>query len=49
MNFYTSMYHLFIQPTNIADIDGKYRGANDSIFVSSTGYLLFNFLFVGYI
>ena len=38
MNFYTSMYHLFIQPTNIADIDGKYRGANDSIFVSSTGY-----------
>lgn len=26
MNFYTSMYHLFIQPTNIADIDGKYRG-----------------------
>ncbi len=37
MNFYTSMYHLFIQPTNIADIDGKYRGVNDSIFVSSTG------------
>lgn len=37
MNFYTSLYHLFIQPTNIADIDGKYRGANDSIFVSSTG------------
>lgn len=37
MNFYASLYHLFIQPTNIADIDGKYRGANDSIFVSSTG------------
>lgn len=37
MNFYTSMYHLFIQPTNIADVDGRYRGANDSIASSSTG------------
>ena len=37
-NFYTSLYHLYIQPNDIADIDGKYRGANDSIFVSSTGY-----------
>lgn len=36
-NFYTSVYHLFIQPNNIADIDGKYRGVNDSIFTSSTG------------
>lgn len=33
-NFYTSMYHLFIQPNNIADIDGKYRGAGDSVAVS---------------
>lgn len=30
-NFYTSMYHLFIQPNNIADTDGKYRGADDKI------------------
>jgi len=30
-NFYTSLYHLFIQPNNIADLDGRYRGANDSI------------------
>jgi len=37
VNFYTSMYHLFIQPNNIADTDGKYRGANDSIYTSSTG------------
>lgn len=37
INFYTSMYHLFIQPNNIADIDGKYRGANDSVSVSPTG------------
>lgn len=29
--FYTSMYRLFIQPSNIADVDGKYRGADDSI------------------
>lgn len=36
-NFYTSMYHLFIQPNNIADTDGHYRGANDSVFVSPSG------------
>lgn len=29
--FYTSMYHLLLQPSNIADIDGKYRGADDQI------------------
>ena len=23
-NFYTCMYHLFIQPNNIADVDGRY-------------------------
>jgi predicted alpha-1,2-mannosidase len=32
--FYTSLYHLYIQPNNIADVDGKYRGANDSVFTS---------------
>lgn len=36
-NFYTSMYHLFIQPNNIADVDGQYRGANDSLFHSPIG------------
>lgn len=30
-NFYTSMYHLFIHPNNIADVNGMYRGADDSI------------------
>lgn len=30
--FYTSMYHVFIQPNNIADVDGRYRGADDSIY-----------------
>ncbi|QKJ64439.1 GH92 family glycosyl hydrolase [Flavobacterium sp. M31R6] len=29
--FYTSLYHLFTQPSNIADVDGKYRGADDKI------------------
>ena len=29
--FYSSMYRLFIQPSNIADADGKYRGADDRI------------------
>jgi predicted alpha-1,2-mannosidase len=29
--FYTSLYHLLLQPSNIADVDGKYRGANDEI------------------
>jgi predicted alpha-1,2-mannosidase len=30
-NFYTSLYHLFIQPNNIADADGQYRGADDKV------------------
>jgi predicted alpha-1,2-mannosidase len=29
--FYTSLYHLLLQPSNISDIDGRYRNANDSI------------------
>jgi len=37
INFYTSLYHLFIQPNNITDTDGKYRGANDSVFTSPSG------------
>lgn len=37
INFYTSMYHLFIQPNNIADLDGKYRGADDKVYTSPAG------------
>lgn len=37
INFYTSMYHLFVQPNNIADLDGKYRGADDKVYTSPTG------------
>lgn len=32
--FYTSMYHLFLQPSNIADVDGKYRGVDDKIAIA---------------
>jgi predicted alpha-1,2-mannosidase len=31
--FYTSLYHLLLQPSNIADVNGKYRGADDKIAV----------------
>lgn len=32
--FYTSLYHFFLQPSNIADIDGKYRGVDDKIAIA---------------
>lgn len=35
--FYTSLYHLFIQPNNIADIDGKYRSSTNEIEEASCG------------
>jgi predicted alpha-1,2-mannosidase len=35
--FYSCMYRLFIQPSNIADVDGKYRGADDSIRTANNG------------
>lgn len=37
INFYTSMYHLLMQPNNLTDTDGKYRGANDSVYTSVNG------------
>lgn len=37
VNFYTSIYHLCIQPNNITDVDGRYRGPNDSILHSPIG------------
>lgn len=37
INFYTSMYHLFVQPNNIADTDGRYRGGDDKIHTAVTG------------
>jgi predicted alpha-1,2-mannosidase len=35
--FYTSLYHTMIQPNNIADVDGKYRGADDKIHQAKDG------------
>lgn len=32
--FYSSLYRLFLQPSNIADVDGQYRGADDHIAVA---------------
>lgn len=32
--FYTSLYHLFLQPSNIADADGRYRGVDDKIAIA---------------
>lgn len=29
--FYTALYHSFISPNNIADVDGKYRGGDSKI------------------
>ena len=29
--FYTSLYHLLLQPSNIADVDGRYRGVDDMV------------------
>ncbi len=37
VNFYTSMYHLYIQPNNIADTDGKYIGPNREVTKSPNG------------
>ena len=36
-NFYTSLYHLYIQPNNIADVDGRFRGPDDSVHTASMG------------
>lgn len=30
--FYTGLYHLFIQPNQTADVDGRYRGYDDKIY-----------------
>lgn len=35
--FYTSFYHLYMQPHNIADVNGEYRGENDSIYLAKSG------------
>ena len=34
VNFYTSLYHLYLQPNNIADLDGQYIGPNREVTVA---------------
>lgn len=36
-SFYTSLYHLYVQPNNLADVAGTYRAVNDSILKLETG------------
>ena len=36
-NFYTALYHLYIQPNNIADVDGRYNGADNQVHSAATG------------
>ncbi len=36
-SFYTSLYHLCIHPNNIADVDGRYRGADGKVRASPDG------------
>lgn len=36
-NAYTSLYHLFIQPNNIADVDGRYRGVDNEVAIAPRG------------
>lgn len=37
VQFYTAMYQFYIQPNNIADVDGRYRGADEGIYRSESG------------
>ena len=37
INFYTSMYHTLIQPNNLTDVDGRYRGADDEVAQAGKG------------
>ena len=37
-NWYTSLYHLFIQPNDQTDVDGRYRAANDTVKTAKGGY-----------
>lgn len=36
-SFYTSLYHLYIQPNNLADVSGTFRAPDDSVRQASNG------------
>ena len=37
-NWYTSLYHLFLQPADITDVDGAYRGADGQVAKAPGGH-----------
>lgn len=41
--FYTAMYHSFLSPNLVSDIDGRYRGWNKKEYTSSSGDMFTNF------
>jgi predicted alpha-1,2-mannosidase len=41
--FYTSVYHALIQPNNIADVDGQYRGADSLVHQSVDKVFILHF------
>ncbi len=38
VNLYTALYHLFIHPNDIADVDGRYRGADNQVRTAPLGH-----------
>jgi len=44
INFYTALYHLFVQPSNIADVNGEYRGADNKTAAVEPGRAYFSTL-----
>ncbi len=43
--FYTNMYHQFIHPNNIADVDGQYMGADNKVYKMQSGEFYSTFAF----
>lgn len=37
VSFYTSLYHLYSQPSNMADVSGKYRASDDQVHTAKGG------------
>lgn len=42
-NVYTSLYHLYIQPNEISDIDGRFRGIDGEVHTAGSGHFFSTF------
>ena len=42
-NVYTSLYHLYIQPNEISDLDGRYRGIDGEVHSATGGHFFSTF------